>query len=63
MKQYLVIDKRSMKAQSVITVSVKPEETQEVLFMEQPQDLNIQFLHHDYLLKDGQIIEMSKETT
>lgn len=61
MNQYFVIDKHSMKAQSVITVSVTPKENLDVLFIEKPQDLNIQFIHNDYSLKDGQIIEMPKE--
>lgn len=63
MNQYLVIDKKSMKVQSVITLSVVPKENPDVLFIEKPQDFNIQFIHNDYSLKDGQIIETPKEAT
>lgn len=61
MNEYLVIDKHSMKVQSVITVSAVLSDTDDVFFIEKPQDLNIQFSHNDYFFEDGQIIEKPKE--
>lgn len=62
MTEYLAIDVDTQKVVSTMMLYSAPPKTNDVVFMEKPAHLNIEFSHADYFLENNQIIEKPKES-